>query len=220
MGSDMFLIDIIIFAAIAGFLVLRLRKVLGQRHGEERKRPNPLQSSKDVVTDNVVRMPEKARLDAAPDEPLPIEGQIAQLRKADPSFDENVFLQGARMAFEMIVNAFAAGDKQTLRPLLADDVYAAFAKSIDDRVAAGHVLETQISSVEEPDLKSVSLKGWFAHVTVRFTSHQINVTRDAAGTVIDGNTDETVEVTDIWTFARDVRAPDPNWALVETRAPA
>lgn len=222
MGNDAFLIDILIFAAIAGFLILRLRSVLGRRHGEERRRPNPLQPQKPVEAagDNVVRMPDRGLRQPAPadDSPLPIAQQVEQVRSADPRFDEAGFLYGARMAFEMIVGAFAAGDKQALRPLLSDDVFAAFAHAIDDRLAKGWTLETHLAKVEEPDLKQARLENRTAYVTVRFISHQINVTRDAQGNVVDGDPNDTVEMTDIWTFARDTRNADPNWTLVQTIA--
>jgi predicted lipid-binding transport protein (Tim44 family) len=221
MGNDTFLIEIVLFAAIAGFLIVKLRSVLGRRHGEERKRPNPFGAPAESKADNVVRMPERLRpADPAADGPLPIAAQIEQVRTIEPQFNENAFASGARAAFEMIVGAFAAGDKQTLRPLLADDVYATFADAIDARAASGQRLETEIVTVEEPDIKAARISGRFAYVTIRFISQQINVTRNADGEVIEGDTDTTVEVTDLWTFARDTRNPDPNWVLVETSAPA
>jgi predicted lipid-binding transport protein (Tim44 family) len=218
--------DIIIFAMIAAFLVLRLRGVLGRRTGTEKPREfaTRLSIKRDAATDNVVSLPDPAR---TRDElaPVPVgpraaspEAGIAQIRAGDPGFDPNGFVQGARGAFEIIVHAFAAGDTATLRPLLSDEVYERFAEAIRQRIAAKETHETQLVSIKTAEIDEAELNGRTAFVTVKFISDQINVTRAADGTVVDGEPDHVVEKTDFWTFARNTRSQDPNWLLVATRS--
>lgn len=227
MGGGFVFIEILIFAMIAAFLVYRLRSVLGRKHGEERQRPNPFAApparNGQAAQDNVVHLPERGRMPdipvAAPDEPQSLAASIAQIRGADPSFDEKRFLEGATAAFGMIVDAFAKGETATLRPLLSDDVYDKFATAIRDRQSAGETLETRVERIVEADVIEARLDGRTAFVTVKIVSDQMNVTRDAQGAVVDGDAEKVVEVIDIWTFARNTRSRDPNWALVETRTP-
>lgn len=219
MGDGFVFLEIVIFAMIAAFLVYRLRSVLGRRTGEEQQRPNPF-TSRPNMPDNVVPMPGRDRPAApepAPDEPVSLAAALAMIKGADPSFDEKYFLQGARGAFQMIVEAFAKGDTAALRPLLADEVYENFARAIRERQTAGETLETRIESITDADVVEARLDGRTALVTVKFVSEQVNVVRNGAGEVVDGDPDAAVEATDVWTFARNTRARDPNWSLVETR---
>lgn len=224
MGDGFVFVEIVIFAMIAAFLVYRLRSVLGRRTGEERQRPNPFTpgpgTPRPGMPDNVVPMPGRDRPAPAapsPDEPVSLHAALAQIAAADPSFDEKHFLQGARGAFQMIVEAFAKGDTATLRPLLADDVYDNFARAIRDRQAAGETLETRIERIADADVVEARMDGRTALVTVKFVSEQMNVVRDSAGNVVDGDPKAVVEAVDVWTFARNTRASNPNWSLVETR---
>ncbi|MGK9233005.1 Tim44/TimA family putative adaptor protein [Inquilinus limosus] len=218
MGEGSFL-DILVLAVIAGFLILRLRSVLGRRTGTEQRRPNPLAQPparpEPRTPDNVVNMPERPRA-AGNGEAGPASG-LTQIKIADRSFSEGSFLGGARGAFKMIVEAFARGDTATLRPLLSDELYDEFSAAIRERLAAGHTLDETVEAVDRAEIVEARLDGRTAFVTVRFVSHQKSVLRDAEGKVVEGNPDQTVEVTDVWTFARNTRATDPNWALVETR---
>ncbi|HYG84712.1 MAG TPA: Tim44/TimA family putative adaptor protein [Azospirillum sp.] len=220
MGEGFVFIEIVIFAMIAAFLVYRLRSVLGRRTGEERPRPNPF-TAPPARPDNVVPMPPRGAADApyAPDEPVSLAEALKQINAADPTFEEKNFLQGARGAFQMVVEAFAAGDTATLRPLLSDDVYDNFVQAIRHRQSAGETLETRIDRIRDADVIEARLDGRDAMVTVKFVSDQINLVRNAAGEIIDGDPKQPVEVVDIWTFRRNTRARDPNWALVETRTP-
>lgn len=224
-GDDAVLIEIIIFAMIAVFLVHRLRSVLGRRTGEERRRPNPFSAPEEATAlDNVIPLPTRARPERAEapadrDEPLSLAARLDRIRELDPSFDEKGFLGGARAAFEMIVAAFAAGDQRALRPLLADDVFRNFAQAIVDRQAAGETLETRIEAVRDVDVADARVQGTNVFLTVRFVSDQINVTRDGRGEVVDGDPRHPLETVDVWTFSRDARSRDPNWLLVETRSP-
>lgn len=227
MGEGFYFIDIVIFAMIAGFLVYRLRGVLGRRHGEERQRPNPFAapSSRREQSDNVVPLPDRGRLpDAAPAErpngPVSLSAALAQIKVADPSFDEKHFLSGAAEAFRMIVEAYAKGETDTLRPLLSDDVYDSFADAIRKRQEAGETLETQVQEMRDVDIVDARLDGRTIFVTVKFESEQINVTRGADGQVVDGDPEHPLELTELWTFARSTRSKDPNWFLVETSTPS
>jgi predicted lipid-binding transport protein (Tim44 family) len=221
MDDGFVLIEIVIFAMIAAFLVYRLRSVLGRRTGEERQRPNPFTAnSGKVQPENVVPMPERPRPmnepAPSPDEPMSLGMALDRLRTMDPSFDEKHFLQGARGAFQMIVEAFAAGDTATLRPLLSDEVYDRFAGVIRERQAAGEVWETRVLGVKDADVIAAKLDGRTVYLTVQFLSDQSTVVRNAAGEPIEGDPKAVEEVTDSWTFARDTRARDPNWLLVGT----
>jgi predicted lipid-binding transport protein (Tim44 family) len=208
--------DIIIFAMIAAFLVLRLRSVLGRRTGTEK--PREFRPLAKPATDNVVSLPEglHAHEELAP--PASPEAGLTQIRNADPKFDPDGFVQGARGAFEIIVKAFAAGDTATLRPLLSDDVYERFAEAIRHRLAAKETLETHLVTIKAAEIDEAELNGRTAFVTVKFVSDQVNVTRAADGKIIEGEPDNVVEKTDFWTFARNTRSQDPNWLLVATRS--
>jgi predicted lipid-binding transport protein (Tim44 family) len=218
-------VEILFFALIAGFLVFRLRSVLGRRHGEERQRPNLFSGERTAppVPDNVIVLPERGRtVDSRPtgaDEPLSLGASLDLIRAADPRFDEKHFLAGARAAFGMIVDAFARGDTAALRPLLSDDVFASFSSVIRARTAAGETHETRVERIRELEISEAKLEGQTAVITATIVSDQVNVSRDALGAVIDGDPVRPAEITDIWTFARNTRSDNPNWTLVGTRTP-
>ena len=220
MGEGSFL-DILVLAVIAGFLILRLRSVLGRRTGTEQRRPNPIAQPpsrpEPRSQDNVVSMPDRPRAAGNGNGESGAASGLTQIKIADRSFSESSFLGGARAAFKMIVEAFARGDTATLRPLLADELYDEFSSAIRERLAAGHTLEETVESVDRAEIVDARMDGRTAFVTVRIVSRQKTMLRDTEGKVIEGSPDQTVEVTDIWTFARNTRATDPNWALVETR---
>jgi predicted lipid-binding transport protein (Tim44 family) len=227
MGSH---IEIILIALVAIFLVLRLRSVLGRRTGNERPPTQepfaPPAPTPEARRDNgnVVQLPRPSS------EPLPppqrSAGQvriapaaaagIEAIRDVDRSFDPQAFAGGARAAFEMIVGAFAKGDLASLRPLLDDATYASFEAAVKDRRAHGRVLETSLIGFDSTELVRAELRGSVAHVTMRFATEQINVTRGADGLVFEGNPNTVERATDVWTFARDTRSDNPNWLLVST----
>src|SRR5918993_510829 len=224
-------LDILFFAMVAAFIAFRLRGVLGRKTGHERPRVDPISRRTAARgNDNVVPLPERGPAPApSPEEAAaaaatpngqgdPAMAGVAAIKRADPSFDLDYFLQGARAAFAMIVEAYAKGDKAGLRPLLADEVFAQFSRSIDGRERAGHVLSTELVATSGAELAAAGLQGGRARVTVRFTSEQINVTRDAAGNVVEGDPRQIETIVDVWTFERDTRSRDPNWQLVETGA--
>ncbi|MDX6750510.1 Tim44/TimA family putative adaptor protein [Geminicoccaceae bacterium 1502E] len=237
--SDSFAyLDIIFIAMVAAFIGLRLRSVLGKRTGHERRRPSRIEPQPAPVRgdgesrgdqgrgDNVVPLPDRSP-GGRPEDETVLEGVepaaadgVRAIRAADPSFDPGGFIHGARAAFAMIVEAFAKGEKETLRPLLADDVFASFAAAIDQRQAQGQVLHTELVAVPGAQIVEAGLAGPMSRVTVRFRSEQINATRDAQGTVVEGDAAHVETVVDLWTFERDTGSSDPNWALAETRSGA
>jgi predicted lipid-binding transport protein (Tim44 family) len=211
--------DIILFAMIAGFLVLRLRSVLGRRTGNERRRdlfPRRAAPAADKVPTLVEPDKRIAGPGGEPSPPDVVAEGLNRIRRADASFDPAHFIEGARAAFEMIVAAFAKGDKAELRPLLSDEVFQRFAMAIDERVAARETLETQIEKLDSVDIVEAGVAERTAQVTLKLVSHQINVTRAMDGSIVDGAPGQPVEKTDYWTFARDTRSTDPNWVLVAT----
>jgi predicted lipid-binding transport protein (Tim44 family) len=225
----------IIFLALAVFIFLRLRSVLGQRTGRERP-PYDAYSTRDAVrptSDKVVALP--GRPAETPPRPVEIEEpaerwkDIAEpgsplaagldaIAGQDKSFDAKHFLTGARAAYEMIVTAFAEGDRRALKNLLSREVYEGFDAAISEREKRGETVETRFVSIDRADIIGAELRGRTAQVTVRFVSKLVSVTRDRSGAVIEGSPDKVTEVTDVWTFARDLSSRDPNWKLVATEA--
>lgn len=217
-------LDIVFFAAVAVFLIVRLRSVLGKRTGNERqpgewtRARGPAPKPQDQ--DNIIDLAQARKPAAAADEPAA--GAVgrgeAAIRTQDPSFSVSSFLAGARMAFEMIVAAYAGGDKKALRPLLADQVYKPFCDAIDARARAGEELSTELMGIRSAEVVEATLVGTVAQVTVRFVSEQINMVKDLDGHIIEGDPQRMVDVTDEWTFSRDTRSRDPNWLLSATRS--
>lgn len=216
------------FLAIAVVIFFRLRSVLGKRTGEERPPFDPYTAREEAETggDKVVTLPTARARAADPDDQIggvvkpgsAVEGALKTLLSADPSFNAREFVDGGRLAYEMIVTAFASGDKGTLQPLLDEDVYAGFVQAIDDRNAAGETVDFTFIGLDKSDILEAELAGSVAQITMRFKSQLISVTKDSDGRVIDGDPTEVTEMTDIWTFARDVSTNDPNWKLVATEA--
>lgn len=219
MGEFQQYFDIILFAMVAGFLVLRLRSVLGRRTGNERRRELFVRRTRPAPEKRPTLIEPNpgtaAAATTAPPADAVAEG-LNQIQRADLSFDPSQFLEGARIAFEMIVTAFANADKAGLRPLLSDEVFQQFVTAIDERAAAKETLETRILRLDGADVVEAELLGRNAQVTVKLTSQQINVTRAMDGSIVDGDPEHPTEKTDYWTFARDTRSTDPNWVLVAT----
>ena len=204
---------------VAGFLLLRLRRALGRRTGNEQP-PQLLHDNKEM-RDTVVKMPRPGGSADGPsdeeEEPSSDSG-LTQVKIADPNFDDNVFLDGAGAAFEIILGAFAGGDKVQLRGLLDDVTYQIFLEEIERREGARERLETTLVSMIRTDIIEAKMVGVSARVTVKFVSEQVNVTRNEADEVVAGDASHVATINDVWTFARDTRSKDPNWQLVETRA--
>jgi len=232
--QDVFDIYTIIFLALAVFIFLRLRSVLGQRTGRERPPYDPYSARDTMRTstgDKVVALPARGADPAAkPAEPAAerwkditqpgsaVATGLDAILAVDKNFDPRHFLTGARAAYEMIVTAFAQGDRRTLRDRLSKDVYDSFDGVIRDRESRGETAETRFVSIDSADITGAELRGRMAQITVRFISQIVSATRDKNGNVIDGSPDKVTDVTDVWTFARDVTSRDPNWKLVATEA--
>jgi predicted lipid-binding transport protein (Tim44 family) len=234
--QNVFDIYTIIFLALAVFIFLRLRSVLGQRTGRERPPYDPY-SARDAVrspaSDKVVTLPTRKpeAAETAGDAAEPKErwaGIVASgssvaagldaISAADKSLDATHFLAGARSAYEMIVLAFAEGDRRSLKNLLSREVYDGFEAAITEREQRGETTETRFVSLDQAEIVGAELRGRNAQITIRFVSKLVSVTRDKDGNVVDGSPDRVTDVTDVWTFARDVSSRDPNWKLVATEA--
>ena len=226
----------IIFLALAVFIFLRLRSVLGQRTGRERPPYDPYaprDAIRTTTNDKVVALPGRApdgvQKPAEVSEPVDRWKGIAEqgsalatsldaIAREDKGFDSKHFIAGARAAYEMIVTAFAIGDRRALKNLLSREVYDGFESAIRDREQRGEAVETKFVGISSSDITGADMRGRIAQVTIRFISQLISVTRARNGAVVDGNPEKVSDVTDIWTFARDVSSSDPNWKLVATEA--
>jgi predicted lipid-binding transport protein (Tim44 family) len=228
----------IIFLALAVFIFFRLRSVLGQRTGRERPPYDPY-SARDAVrspaSDKIVTLPQRPAEPAVsrPAEPAQppadrwkdvaesgssVAAGLDAIAAADPSFDAKHFITGARAAYEMIVTAFAEGDRRQLRSLLSREVYDGFDAAIGERESRGETAESRFVSIDGSTITAAEQRARTAQITVRFVSKLISVTRGRTGDVIDGNAEKVTDVTDVWTFARDVSSRDPNWKVVATEA--
>jgi predicted lipid-binding transport protein (Tim44 family) len=235
---DVFDIYTIIFLALAVFIFLRLRSVLGQRTGRERPPYDPYTSARESAPrpapgDNVValpgRVPEPAPKPAEPVVPAdrwkgvaeagsPVALGLDAIARDDAEFDATHFVTGARAAYEMIVTAYAAGDSKQLRGLLGREVFESFDAAIRGREQRNETVETRFVAINSADVIGAEMRAKTAQITVRFVSQLVSVTRDRNGAVIDGAPDKVTDVTDVWTFARDITSRDPNWKLVATES--
>lgn len=227
MGDGFQFLDVILLAMVAAFVLLRLRSVLGRRTGHHQQRPESRFPAPEGKDDKVVVLPDRTtRTDGeGPAEKGPLAGGpaaagLTRIGMADRSFDAGEFLEGAKAAYEMIVTAFAAGDVKALRPLLSSEVFGDFSRAIKEREDRGQKQETTLVGIKAAEIVEADLKGRTAEVTIRFVSELVNATRDAEGNVVAGNPNAVDQVTDVWTFARDLRSRDPNWTLVATSEPA
>ena len=238
--SEAFDIYTLLFLVLAVVIFIRLRSVLGRRTGNERPPYDPYtrpQPKPGAPEGTVVALPQGRGAEAPVGrEPGPSKEDIAErleryakadsplgksltaLIKADPSFDPAQFLDGAKTAYEMVVGAFAEGDGKTLKQLLGDDVLDGFSKAIAEREQRGETHQSTLVGIDKADIIEAELKDKQAYVTVKFVSELISVTRDAAGEIVDGDPKKVREVTDIWTFARDMSSRNPNWKLAATEA--
>jgi predicted lipid-binding transport protein (Tim44 family) len=141
------------------------------------------------------------------------------IRSADPDFDPLAFLAGAKVAFEMILHAFAAGDANALKPLLAPDVLQNFSTAITTRQREKLSVKFTLVGIAGLEVLDAELKGPDARIKLRFNSEQVNVTQDSEGRIIEGHPNEVAAITDIWTFSRPLTARDPNWVLIATESP-
>ena len=212
-------IDILIFAAIALFLIFRLRSILGNRDGFEQRRPekSAFDATAQTENDNTPKKIVPLRANKTADKIADGRG-LEAVRHADSSFRDDEFVQGAASAFGMILQAFADGDLATLRRLLAFDLYEEFAQSVHARTKDGDQLTITVHSINDVQLTDGSVKDFIASVTVTFVSEQSRSVKNSDGDVIEDETEERAVITDVWIFERDTQLNDPNWKLVETQS--
>lgn len=226
----------IFFMVAAIVIFFQLRNVLGRRTGSERPPFDPYTANRSKAATekekaekngNVVTLPRRnaetpasnyAVIDsvAAPDTEL--NKGLRAIKDADPSFDPVGFVEGAKLAYEMIVMAYAHGDRRSLKNLLSKEVYEGFIAAIDERERRSEKIESSFVGIESISIVGAEMKKTESHLTLRIVSELISATRDSAGSIVDGDPETVVEVKDVWTFARDTRSRDPNWKLVATEA--
>jgi predicted lipid-binding transport protein (Tim44 family) len=239
-------VSTLLFLVLAVVIFLKLRSVLGRRTGHEQTRYERYKAQREASQrngklagqDKVVTLPRREREEAEPRvaaEPqvrAEVEERVKGLAagntsvakglvdivRADATFDPDTFLKGARAAYEIIVTAFAEGNRKTLKGLLSRDVYEGFAGAISDRESRGEQVDQSFVGIKAADIVEAELKNGMSQVTVKFVSELISATRDKGGEVIGGDPKRIKEVTDIWTFAREVDSRDPNWKLIATQA--
>ena len=213
------MVGIVLLAMVAAFLALRLYMVLGKRSGHEQALP-PKPAEERLAPAQHLRAVPEAQVETAQTadsviDPAATNG-VRAILSADSSFDVARFLDGAKAAYRMILEAFWKGDEEELNWLVGPDVREAFASAIAERQEVGHVLDNRLVSVESARIESARLDGRTAFVTVHFVADIAAVTRDAEGNVVAGTMTDAVTTNDRWTFSRNLRASDPNWLLVET----
>jgi predicted lipid-binding transport protein (Tim44 family) len=218
-------VEIVILAMIAAFLGLRLYSVLGRRaeHEEEpiqarfegqpgnAARSGLARPSSDSPVSNLAQ-----RLQPLPAAAPSVERGLREIGAADRRFDAFAFLEGARSAYRMVLEAFWNGDKDELRQLCDGEVYDSFAQAIDARHAAGETLDNRLVRIEDSNIVDADYRAPMASITVRFRSDIAAVTRDAEGNVIAGSLNDAIEAIDVWTFVRNVQLTDPDWILEAT----
>ncbi len=232
----------IIFLGLAVVIFLRLRNVLGRRTGSERQAPRFDQLARrseapqqpPPASEKVIALPRRAGrpVEARTAEPSQVEERIKVLAPggsplaiglqtisaSDPSFDPDLFLSGAKKAYEMIVGAFASGDRKTLRTLLSREVFEGFESAIAEREARGETVEHSFVGINKAEMLDASVKGGSEQITIRFVSNLTSATKNKDGAVIDGDPTLVADVTDVWTFSRELSSRDPNWKLVATES--
>lgn len=230
----------IIFLIIAVVLFLRLRDVLGTRTGNEADPFDPFSDSEgqaekkparaDDVGDNIISLPDRVeteqekierqneRLEKIAPAGSTLNAALTQLMAVDKSFEPDSFLSGARAAYEMIVTAYANGDRKTLKNLLAADVFRGFSEALDEREANKLRVDFTFIGINKSSIVEAEIAGKEAQITVRFVSSITSCTKDDVGHVIEGDPNLVDEVTDIWTFSRDVTSRNPNWVLIGTES--
>lgn len=235
----------LLILALAVVIILRLRSVLGRKSSEDDARVERYKAEQRAraataqAQDKVVTLPRRDRPEPvaeaaqpapataveerlrtlASDNPVLADGLLSIVR-ADRNFDPEHFIGGARQAYEMIVTAFAEGNRKVLKGLLSKEVFDGFSAALSERENRGEQIDQSFVGINKADIVEAEIKAGTAHVTVRFVSELISATRDKAGVVISGDPKRIKEVIDIWTFARDIASRDPNWKLVATQAPA
>lgn len=216
--------DIIILGAIAAFIVLRYRSMLGDKTGRD---PSDIaQKKRDMQPEEVeriIQLPQKPEALQPVIPTVTFDGYTGEVRESlramnriDPDFTADSFLEGAKSAFEMLIEAYRERDHDTLKMLLAKPVYDQFARALKEEEARGEKAESTLLAITRAEITEASLKGSKAEITVGFTSDQIQVTKDKDGKITEGDVSQEIELDDSWRFARDLKSQDPNWTIIDT----
>ncbi|CAN7637226.1 Tim44/TimA family putative adaptor protein [Rhizobium sp. LjRoot254] len=238
MGTDN--IITLFFLIVAALIFLNLRSVLGKRTGTEKPPFDPFRRDQQDVErqsqpaddGKVITLPRRDQqsqpqadvpgryeiIDDFAKPGTPLNDQLRQVYDNDPTFDPKQFVDGAKAAYEMIVQAFAEGDRKSLKTLLSNDVYQGFDQAITAREKAGETVKSTFVGIEKAEISNAAMDGSEVTITMRIVSQLISATYNSAGEVIEGNADTVAEVVDSWSFARDTRSRDPNWKLVQTQS--
>ena len=224
--NSFFDIPTIIVIVVALVVLWRLRSVLGTRTGNERppfdpySARKPAKSAQPESEDNADAERRQRKLEAELErfvgDNAEVRSGLTAIAEADPGFTPKAFMEGAKSAYEMIVTAFAQGDRKTLKSLLDKDVYEGFEHAIAEREKDGQTVDFTFVGLPGHDITAAELDRRNAQITIRFKAEVVSATRNSAGEVIEGDADRVVTISDEWTFARAVRARDPNWRLVAT----
>lgn len=226
----------IFFLILAVVIFIMLRNALGRRTGHERPPYDPYSRTEQNGDENVVPLPGARRPPDSDEKPggerpagemewdkfvkpgSPAADGLAKIAQVDRGFDPGDFLEGAKIAYETIVTAFADGDRKTLRNLLSKTVYEGFDGAIRDREERGERVESNFVGINSAEIMDGALNGNLTQITIQFRSQLISTTMDRDGEIIDGDAKAVRDVTEIWTFERDVTSRDPNWVLAATEA--
>jgi predicted lipid-binding transport protein (Tim44 family) len=222
--------DIVILGIIAVVAFMMLRSLFGKKTGNEETRarsrflppkeaPVNQRTQPQPMGETGARQPERvSSIDEFAEPGSPLAQALTEIQLEDSSFDPGIFMNGAKAAYEMIISAFAAGDKKTLKPLLSDEVYGSFTKVIETRASAKETIEQTFIGINSSKVDGAALTSKIAEITVKFVSELISVTKNGDGAVIQGDPNQVFKVIDIWTFSRDMKSSDPNWHVSATSA--
>jgi predicted lipid-binding transport protein (Tim44 family) len=236
--DEFFDIPTLIVIGLAIVVLFRLRSVLGTRTGNERSpldrqraaqkpapaaaddtvvplRPRPAEPATDIDAERAARK-RAAEIETFSHGDARVAEGLNAIAEADPAFSPKSFIEGAKAAYEMIVTAFATGDRKTLRNLLDKDVYDGFERAMSEREAAGHKIDFTFVGLPKVEISEAELDRRDARVAVRFDAEVVSATRDKTGALLEGNADQVQSISDEWTFARSPKSRDPNWKLVAT----
>ncbi len=213
--------DVVLWAMVAGFLILRLRALLGRSSHDEpgRIEPRPVPGDPhggEAVPAGTLERP-RSEAERRLEENPRLRQALARVRRIDPGFDLEAFLDGARGFYGLVLEAFWAGDRERLRPFLSDEVFADFDVAIRAREEAGETIEGRVVDIERIEIADIRLDGTKAEIDLRYEAELVAITRDRQGRIVAGNPSDTVRAVDVWTLERDLASEDPNWTLVATR---
>lgn len=207
---------------IAAVMVFWLRNVIGTRHGDEKQRPNPFENqpdqpheSKDALELNTGK-PTTPVLDIEIGQDEDANAGLVQIALIDKTFNASDFKENAGDAFSIIVKAFANGDRDTLQQLCTNDVYKTFDSALSEREEKGEKVSTEIHAIRKIDITDAIVEKKAAYITLRITADETYVITDKNDVMIAGHPERVTEMTDKWTFTRDLKSSDPRWFLSKT----